>query len=600
VYSLGINTAPSGDFITFNETGIYEPNDDEDHAFLIENRDSIMAYLHGGSRADIDYYRINMGNEVPVIKQVQLVTYAFLENGENWYGIVNPGESAYLDFVVKNNTDESRSVTVSLSAEGANAGYVTINKKSASTPSIRPNYYASLTSSTDSETGNAGLFVTGRVNEAFKISVDSVFPAGVSIPFVLSFTDSLGISWTETVSLAVSLPSSSLSLEKSLNWISGNAVEGGLYTITINKDETISPRTLSYNGKNVGIILEGGASERTVSLSANGSMFTVGSGVTLTLGSNVTLRGRSSNTTSLVKVNSGGALVMNGGEISGNTASYSYASSSGGGGVYVGRGTFTMNGGKISGNTVSDSYSDSSFSGGGGVYVASGTFTMSGGEISGNTASCGGGVSIHNSGRFTMSYGKISGNTTSHSGGGVNIHNGGRFTMNGGEISGNTVSNHHDGTGGGVNMLSIEGTFESTFTMNGGEISGNTSSGSGGGVYINGACTFTMSGGEISGNTAFDGSGGGVVVGSKSTFMMTGGEISGNTTSHSGGGVDVSGTFTKSGNSTIYGSNASADLKNTAENGHAVYVSSSKKRNTTAGAGVNMDSSKSGAAGGWE
>jgi hypothetical protein len=46
-------------------------------------------------------------------------------------------------------------------------------------------------------------------------------------------------------------------------------------------------------------------------------------------------------------------------------------------------------------------------------------------------------------------------------------------------------------------------------------------------------------------------------------------------------------------------------LKNTASNdnsGHAVYVltSPAKKRNTTAGSGVTLDSSKCGAAGGWE
>jgi hypothetical protein len=73
---------------------------------------------------------------------------------------------------------------------------------------------------------------------------------------------------------------------------------------------------------------------------------------------------------------------------------------------------------------------------------------------------------------------------------------------------------------------------------------------------------------------------------------MTGGEISGNRTSTYGGGVYVfSGTFTKTGGA-IYGSDNPA-LKNVAQNdssGHAVYVSSSKKRNTTASADVDLDS----------
>jgi hypothetical protein len=106
---------------------------------------------------------------------------------------------------------------------------------------------------------------------------------------------------------------------------------------------------------------------------------------------------------------------MEGGEISGNTASsssYSY-----GGGVYVYPGsTFTMAGGEISGNTATSA----SASYGGGVYVV-GTFTMAGGEIFGNTATSasassygGGGVAIayissSSYGRFAKTGGAIYG-----------------------------------------------------------------------------------------------------------------------------------------------------------------------------------------------
>jgi hypothetical protein len=81
---------------------------------------------------------------------------------------------------------------------------------------------------------------------------------------------------------------------------------------------------------------------------------------------------------------------MNGGEVSGNSASSSsspspsYLYSSYGGGVYVGGGTFTMNGGEVTDNSSSSS-SYSSY--GGGVYVGGGTFTMSGGEVTGNILS---------------------------------------------------------------------------------------------------------------------------------------------------------------------------------------------------------------------
>jgi uncharacterized repeat protein (TIGR02543 family) len=155
-------------------------------------------------------------------------------------------------------------------------------------------------------------------------------------------------------------------------------------------------------------------------------------------------------------------------------------------------------------------------------------------------------VRVTGSGTLVMNTGsKLSGNTASaftSFGGGVNVYGGGTFTMNGGIISGNTASSTSEARGGGVNV------YGGTFTMNGGTISGNTAS-QGGGVY------------------AYSG-------------------------------------FTKQSGGTIYGSNASDFLKNTATDGnyygHAVYVPEGKKRNTTAGEGVTLDSSVSGSEGGWE
>jgi hypothetical protein len=353
--------------------------------------------------------------------------------------------------------------------------------------------------------------------------------------------------------------SSGLSLAEWLDGISANPVEGGSYTYTLNSNADIAPKPLSYNGKNVSITLEGGTAERTVSLTTTGILFTIGSGVTLTLGSNVTLQGLN-NTASLVQVNSGGTLVMNtGSKISGNknTTESFY----GGGVNMLGGAAFTMNGGTISGNE--------SASNGAGVYVASNSaFTMTSGTISNNTASeFGGGVSVY--GEFTMNSGMISNNTASEFGGGVSVY-GGKFTMTGGTISSNSAGGYYEGYGGGVDV-DINGTF----TMTGGTISGNSADYGGGVDMYRG--TFTQSGGTVSGNSAD--TGGGVFVGSD-------------------------GRFTKS-YGTIYGSGASSTLKNTAydnSNGHAVYVDSSpiKKRNSTAGSSVALDSAVSGSAGGWE
>ncbi|MDR2246969.1 MAG: InlB B-repeat-containing protein [Treponema sp.] len=196
-----------------------------------------------------------------------------------------------------------------------------------------------------------------------------------------------------------------LSLASALTWLNTNAADGGEYTITLSSvNESIAPTALSYSERPVKITITGGGSECTVSLSSTGSLFTVGSGVTLTLGNNVTLRGKS-NSASLVKVD-GGTLEMKGGsKIRDNTVSSS--SSAYGGGVYVETGTFIMSGGTISGNSVTASSSAY----GGGVYVGTGTFTMSGGTISGNIASAsyaayGGGVYVE-TGTFIKQSGGI-------------------------------------------------------------------------------------------------------------------------------------------------------------------------------------------------
>jgi uncharacterized repeat protein (TIGR02543 family) len=261
-----------------------------------------------------------------------------------------------------------------------------------------------------------------------------------------------------------------------MRWLDTNVESGGAYIIEFDSDENINPVTFSYSGNNISITLKGSGTKRIISFSyASGPKFTVESGITLILGDNLELQGGSSGY-SLLRVNSGGNLILNhGAKITGNSAS-SGNSSTYGGGVYVAGGTFTMNGGEISGNTASSSTRNSSTSGyGGGVYVAGGTFTMNDGEISNNTASSYSGYSS------TISYG-----------GGVYVA-GGIFTMNDGKISGNTAS-----SGGGVYVVSdYYGSV--TFTMSGGEIFGNTASSYAGGVYMGNNTIFNKTGGTIFG-----------------------------------------------------------------------------------------------------
>jgi len=217
------------------------------------------------------------------------------------------------------------------------------------------------------------------------------------------------------------------------------------------------------------------------------------------------------------------------------------------------------------------------------VYVNSGIFIMNDGATIADNS----GVAVTvgeqygNSGTFTMNGGIISGNSSS----GIWLRKG-DFTMNGGIISGNS--------GNGVYL------DNGTFSMTNGTISGNSSPG----VYVNSG-TFSITNGTISNNTA--NRGGGVHLNS-GTFSMRGGIITGNTAIEYGGGVyRNNGTFTKTGG-IITGYSSDPTNGNVVKDGagaiprrgHAVYISTTTRKETTAGQEDNLSVSGSTATGGWD
>jgi hypothetical protein len=275
------------------------------------------------------------------------------------------------------------------------------------------------------------------------------------------------------------------SLASAFAWLGNNAKNNRNYTMVPKRDEALGPVSLSYGNKTVALTIKGESSERVISLSGNGSIFTVGSNVALTLDNNITLKGKNSNTNPLVKVDGSNAgLVMNAGsKITGNYTSLN------GGGVYVGRGYFNMNGGTISDNRV---YTGEGSTGkGGGVYIARGAdFTMYNGNINNNAVSDGGyayGGGVYVEGAFTMHNGNINGNSASS-----------KDTIN--------ISVEPASRGGGV---CVYGSYAS-FIMEGGSISNNSASADagffgssyayGGGVYVDSG-TFRKTGGSVSLNT---------------------------------------------------------------------------------------------------
>ena len=271
----------------------------------------------------------------------------------------------------------------------------------------------------------------------------------------------------ETVTVTVIEPTLEGSLARQLVWLRNFALAGGEYTIQINDDEDITSAmaALPTGRDDITIILRGIGEMRTISLSGNGNLFSVGPGVTLILDGNVTLKGRNDNNASMVFVEPDGNLVMNAGTI-------------------------------ITGNTGVDAR-------GAGVNVH-GTFAMNGGKIFGNVAMREGGwVFVNPNGTFVMNDGKIINNVAAREGGGVFVA--GSFMMYGGEISSNIATSHIWARGGGVIVGCLD---NGLFAMRGGIISNNmavsdtaTWAGAGGvhiGGYRPGGGTFLMSDGIIS------------------------------------------------------------------------------------------------------
>jgi hypothetical protein len=438
--------------------------------------------------------------------------------------------------------------------------------------------------------------------------------------------------------LSFSQTSGSWAVNNIVTWIEAvNGIRSGgnnkNYTITVTGNISVPSSNESTFGSVTGISvsLEGSA---TVSPASNGALLYIGNGQTIII-KDLALRGRSSNNSSLVRVERGGTFQMEGNaSLSDNVGAgvsvdngiftmqgNSSVSNNAGAGVSVNSGTFTMRGNSsVSRNTragvsvdngtftMQDSASvswnsnfpDSRLFNGGGVYVNGGNFTMQGSSsVSYNSASSGGvgGVCITGRGIFAMKDSStVSGNLTTDSlghAGGVCIYRG-TFTMqDNSSVLGNATQSVAGGVYVGDGTFTMQGNssvssnetqsigggvyvvYGATFRMqDNSSVTGNAAIGDGGGVYAssNGGSNFILQSGTISRN--FSGSGGGgVYIGSRDDviFTMQGGTISGNITFGNGGGVYTGGIFNKTGG-IIYGDDADpSSLNNSSVQGCTVY-----------------------------
>ena len=226
-------------------------------------------------------------------------------------------------------------------------------------------------------------------------------------------------------------------LAEQLSWISNQGGNGTTYDIVINSDVSLLSTTVSTRGRNISINIrsENSSHPRTIQLMGQGSLFILDANITLIL-QDIIIRGHSNNNRALVfigpsklildtgskivgntnisgygggvRLDSGIIELNDGSEISGNIVSGTYAY---GGGIYASnRSTVTINGGKITGNSASDR---GTYPNGGGLFLASNsTGMMSGGEISRNRVTHNGG-GVHTSQGTTFIKRARPGNDTS-------------------------------------------------------------------------------------------------------------------------------------------------------------------------------------------
>jgi hypothetical protein len=300
--------------------------------------------------------------------------------------------------------------------------------------------------------------ITGLTNNTYYVWIEAVNSGGKT----------MGASASATVADGSYMVYDTATLTSAITAINASTTVNGTHIIVLSDSFSNGNVTFSSNVAKT-VTIRGDSMNRTISNSGSKELFTVPSGITLTLGNNATLNGNSKSY-SVVRIASGGKFIMNeGSKVTGANSS----------GIRVEDGTCIINGGTITGNTATASSTTDSW--GGGIYVSGGNLTMNGGTITGNTTvtssssndnACGGGVFVRN-GTFTMTGGTITGNTASspyynHSnGGGVNIATNGTFTMTGGTITGNTASSSNSSQGGGV---LVDGNNGGTFIKTGGTI----------------------------------------------------------------------------------------------------------------------------------
>ena len=239
-----------------------------------------------------------------------------------------------------------------------------------------------------------------------------------------------------------------------------------------------------------------------------------------------------------------GTARINGGEVRGNTAGTTNAStySSFGGGL-LNTGNMTVDGTTIADNTVDHTDLANYGAFGGGISnTGGGTTTIQNGTITGNLGELGGGLHAGN-GMTDVSTTNVEAANMANRGGGVLVSGSLEFT--GGAIRNNASLADVVGAGGATpNGGGLSAGANTTTLIDGTELSGNNTAGRGGAIYAAtfgtaDASTLTVKNATIVGNTAED-LGGGINAGSAITVDVEGTRFESNFANNRGGAIYVS------------------------------------------------------------
>jgi hypothetical protein len=343
--------------------------------------------------------------------------------------------------------------------------------------------------------------------------------------------DSVVLLYTKTGETDTAVDIALETLDEAFTYITDNAAAGDKYVIVLKANQNMTPyASPAGTGKaNIEITLRGHGEERIITWNGTSpaSLFTLNNNAALILDNRITIDGRNTRipvTTPATEYTDGHAMIslyaghlrMKAGSkitgVAGTKGAVTTATSA------SATGSIVLEGGELSGNSIRRPYNANFFMYGSVVNVlgAGFTFSMTGGAIKNNVF--GHGLMLAAGVEADMSGGEISGHVAGPSpngspgGHGVEIMSfSTRFTMSGSAvISGNVIGVYSEGNGG------TTGNSYPTFTMSGGTISNNTT-----GVYIKGVYhAFIMRGGTIgsdadTGNT-------GVVISSGTALILDG------------------------------------------------------------------------------